>query len=124
MCSNILIIHLFTALHLPTDPNRVASPPSRVPSLIKSSSHPEYLFVESFKEEEEEAKTFHRQYAKRGMKFTPRSPEKATSRGDFNSAVGKSKDSNAAVAKSPSEPVEKQPVLKHPQIRFVSCLSS
>ena len=34
-----------------------------------------------------------------------------------DSGVGNSKQS--AVAKSPSEPVEKQPVLKHPQVRYV-----
>ena len=113
---------LYTRYLHPTDPRRDASPPTHASPLVKSSSNPEYLFVESYKEEEEEAKTFQRQYARRGMKYTPRSPEKATRRGESDSGVGKSKDSNAAVVKLPSEPVEKQPVLKHPQVRYVSCM--
>ena len=93
---------------------------------MKSPSHPEPLFVESY-DEKVDGNTFQRQYAKRMKKS--KSKEKETARNskettktvekekEASGAIGKSKQSNGVVGKPLSEPVARQPALKHPQVR-------
>ena len=94
---------------------------------MKSPSHPEPLFVESY-DEKVDGNTFQRQYAKRMKKS--KSKEKETARNskettktvegkekESGGGIGKSKQSNGVVGKPLSEPVARQPALKHPHVR-------
>ena len=93
---------------------------------MKSPSHPEPLFVESY-DEKVDGNTFQRQYAKRMKKSKSKEKETAGNSKETTKTVekekesgggiGKSKQSNEVVGKPLSEPVARQPALKHPQVR-------
>ena len=95
---------------------------------MKSPSHPEPLFVESYDEKVDgNGNTFQRQYAKRVKKSKSKEKETAgnskettkTVEGkekESSGAIGKLKQSSGMVGRPLSEPVARQPALKHPQV--------
>ena len=109
-----------------TDVFRESSPPTSTPLLVKSPSHPEPLFVESY-DEKVDGQAFQRQYAKRVKKSKSKEKETAgnskettkTVEGkekESSGAIGKLKQSSGMVGRPLSEPVARQPALKHPQV--------
>ena len=120
---------IYSKLILLTDVFRESSPPTSTPHLIKSPSHPEPLFVESYNEDD--GHMFQRQYAKRlkkpkpkekeatgNSKETTKTVEKSNGKEKESSGViRRSKQSSGMVGRPQSEPVARQPALKHPQVR-------